>query len=502
MVVSGKGQNYKEKYRLQVHYSVPSGWSNDPNGLIYDNGYYHLFYQHNPVSTKFGPMHWGHARSHDLIHWETLQIALKPYDKGVIFSGCCILDKDNVTGIAPATTAKLQPLIAIYTLHKNDIQSQGLAYSFDKGITWTQFDGNPIIPNTGIPDFRDPNVIERNGIFYMALAVYDRISFYSSTDLISWNYLNDFGLFPNEGDKTGVWECPALFTLKDEQGQEHDILLLSLNGLRSTNLQYFIGKFNGTRFNSYDQSKVLWADNGFDNYAAIPYHNDPLGRVILIGWLSNWLYAQEIPTTTWRGQMTIPRELSLQTIDDQLHLAQRPVTELSSVIDSSRNWSLSTPLVITGKQTVDLTSQIPFKTGSILALEYALDIENAPNGKIGLQFSNDVGEFVSFYFDIDENSYEFDRRNSGDVSFSPKFADIVPHANRINTSTILEGQIILDTASIEIFADNGLNTFSAIFFPSELFQNIQIISNIEGSEKSVIVRKLNISALNSIWAEQ
>lgn len=500
---AANGQNYTEKYRLQLHYSMPTGWSNDPNGLIYSDGFYHLYYQHNPVSMVFGPIHWGHARSPDLIHWETLPIAIKPYEKGDIFSGCCIIDTDNVTGIASNQTdgcASAIPLIAIYTLHKDESQTQALAYSLDNGLTWTQYEENPIIANPGIPDFRDPNVFERNGTFYMALAVADRISFYSSVDLKSWNKLDDFGLTPNEGDKCGVWECPTLFTLADDHGNEHDVLIVSENGDKCGSLlQYFIGKFNGTRFNSYDTARVLWADNGFDNYAAIPYRNDPNGRIILIGWLSNWLYAQKIPTSKWRGQMTIPREVALQTIDGNLHLIQRPVDELDTLIDSSRKWSLSTPLEMAGNQTVDVTTQIPFETGSMLSLEYVFNVENVSNGKIGLKFSNDFDEFISFHFDISKQFYEFDRRKSGDNSFSPHFADTLRHIHRIRTSELVSGRIVLDTASIEIFADDGLNTFSALFFPTKPFESIAIVGAIEDSGKSVTVEKLSVAALNSIW---
>lgn len=501
--LSVDGQDYTEKYRLQLHFSMPSGWSNDPNGLIYLDGYYHLFYQHNPVSAVFGPINWGHARSTDLIHWENLPIALKPYEKGDIFSGCCIIDTDNISGVAPDQTQEnpaTVPLIAIYTLHKGESQTQAMAYSFDSGLTWTQYEENPIVENPGIPDFRDPNVFERNGTFYMVLAVADRISFYSSVDLKSWDHLDDFGLSPIEGDKCGVWECPTLFTLADEQGNEHDILIVSENGDKCGSLlQYFIGQFNGTRFNSYDTTKVLWADNGFDNYAAIPYRNDPNGRLILIGWLSNWLYAQIVPTTKWRGQMTIPREVALQTVDGNLHLIQRPVDELDTLIDPSRKWSLSTPLELTGDQTVDLTTQIPFETGSMLSLEYLFNVANVSRGKIGLKFSNDLGEFISFDFDITEQIYEFDRRKSGDVSFSPRFADTLRRVDRIRTSESVSGRIILDTASIEIFADDGLNTFSALFYPTKLYENIEIVSAIEDSGKSVTVEKLSVAALNSIW---
>lgn len=505
---SVNSQSYNEKHRLQVHFSTPFGWMNDPNGLIYADGAYHLYYQHYPNDTKVGPISWGHAKSFDLIHWINMPIAIRSYDKGAIFSGCCLLDKDNLTGVIPSNSKDLIPVIAIYTLSSSVTgQSQSMAYSFDNGVTFTQYANNPIIANPGIPDFRDPNIFERNGIFYMALAVKDRLQFYSSENLLDWTFLSDFGVSPNEGDKSGVWECPSLITLKDEQNNEHDLIILSVSNidLRTEQTEYFIGKWNGTAFNSYDKTKLLRADNGFDNYAGIPFHNDPLGRVIFIGWMSNWMYAQLTPTSTWRGQMTVARVLTLKTVNGIPHLVQRPIETFNTTIDSSRTWSLQTPLEISGQQIVDLTSQIPFKMGSMLTLEYTMDIRNSANGKVEFQFGNTNGEFVSFGYCIgDVGIYELDRSKSGDTSFSPKFTDTVARAERIGSGNLLTGQIILDTASIEIFADDGLNTFSALFFPTELYETIQlnVTQQVVNLTKTLRVEKLSVAALNSIWRNE
>lgn len=499
-------QSFSEKHRLQVHFSVPFGWANDPNGLIYADGAYHLYYQHYPNGITPVVISWGHAKSYDLIHWINMPIAIPSSEKGAIFSGCCVLDKNNLTGVIPTNSNDLTPIIAIYTLSSNVTgQTQCMAYSVDNGVTFTQYANNPLISNPGIPDFRDPNIFERNGIFYMALAVKDRLQFYSSKNLLSWTYLSDFGVAPNEGDKSGVWECPSLITLKDEQNNEHDLIILSVNNNDNLNFgqtTYFIGKWNGTAFNSYNKTSVLRADYGFDNYAGIPFHNDPLGRVILIGWMSNWMYAQVSPTTAWRGQMTIARELTLKTINGQPHLAQRPINAFNTTIDASRMWSLQAPLDIAGQQVVDVTSHIPFKTGSMLTLDYAVDISNAANGKVELKFGNSKGEFVSFGYSIGQvGIYELDRSKSGDTSFSPKFASTVARAERIATGSLLSGKIILDTASIEIFADDGLNTFSALLYPTELYETIQL--NVTQSEvntsKTLRIQKLSVAALNSIW---
>ncbi|XP_031622608.1 uncharacterized protein LOC116340312 [Contarinia nasturtii] len=499
------GQNYTEKYRLQLHYSVPSGWMNDPNGLIYADGYYNLYFQYDPnsMAEDLRP-HWGHAKSTDLIHWENLPIAIYPYEKGTIYSGCCVLDENNVTGFGSHLPGQAEePLIAIYSLHNvtTDSQTQGLSYSLDQGLTWTYYDDNPIIPNPGLEHFRDPNIFKRYGKFYMILAVFDRVSFYVSENLIKWEHFSDFG----EGDKNGIWECPALFTLKDEQNNEHDVLIVSeyiyggtpkIGGVT----QYFIGQFNGTQFNTYNQSRQLWLENGQDNYAAVPYHNDPLGRnAILIGWMSNWKYAQTTPTSTWRGQLTIPRELGLKTVDGNLYLIQHPVDEFYSLIDRSRQWSLSTPYYMFGNQSINLTSQMTFKTGSMFTLDYDINIENIENGEIGLKFSNNLGEFVLFRYNGSSDGYVFDRQNSGNVTFSPNFANRISKAKRINTDNRLWGHIVLDTSAIEIFADDGLNVFTALFFPTEPFENIELIFDAEDTEKTMTVGKLSVSALNSIW---
>lgn len=497
--------SFTEKHRLQLHFSVPFGWSNDPNGLIYADGAYHLYYQHNPNVTQPVDISWGHAKSYDLIHWINMPIAIPWSEKGAIFSGGCVLDSNNVTGVIPTNASNLVPIIAIYTLSSNVTgQTQDMAYSMDNGVSFTQYANNPIIPNPGIVDFRDPNIFERNGIFYMTLAVKDRIQFYSSKNLLSWTHLSDFGVVPSEGDKSGVWECPSLITLKDEQNNEHDVLILSVNNnadLHYGQTEYFVGKWNGTAFNSYNKTSVLRADYGFDNYAGIPFHNDPLGRVIVIGWLSNWMYASVTPTA-WRGQMTIARELSLKTINGQLYLAQRPVAAFNTTIDPARMWSLEAPMEIAGQQVVDITSHIRFKTGSMLTLEYAVDISNAANGKIELKFGNSNGEFMSFSYNIGSvGTYELDRSKSGDTTFSTKFAATVARAERIANGSVLTGQIILDTASIEVFADDGLNSFSALFYPTELYETIQLnVTQIEAdTSKTLRVQKLSVAAVNSIW---
>lgn len=502
-LLSVNGQHDGEKYRLQVHYSVKSGWSNDPNGVIYAHGYYHLFYQHHPYDTVFGSIHWAHARSKDLIHWEDMPIALKPYDNCMIYSGCCFIDEDDVAGFASNSNETANPsstpMLAFYTMHEiggEETETQGISYSFDYGTTWTNYKNNPIIPNPGIKDFRDPMVFQRHGTYYMTLVLNDRVRFMSSIDLTTWDVVSEFGVDPDVGDKSGVWECPSMVTLKDEQGNEHDILLVSLNNGNISYTQYFVGKFNGTHFNDYNQSPHLWFDNGFDNYASIPYLNDPLGRTIVIGWMSNWAYAQQIPTSTWRGQFTIPREMTLKTVDGKIHIAQKPVDELHKIVDSSKFWTLSQPMKMSGYQTLDLNTQIPFALGSAYTLEFEYDIGTATNGNYTIRFSNRLNEEILFNFDFNDNSFEFDRRNSGNVSFNPKFGNTA-RFDRISNSKRFTGKMILDTTSVEMFVDGGLNSFTALFFPTEPFNQIQLITTLNANE-SIDILKFSVSNLNSI----
>lgn len=502
-LLSVDGVLYGEKYRLQVHYSPPFGWTNDPNGLIYAFGAYQMYYQNNPQATKPGTISWGHAKSTDLIHWQHLPTAIPAFGVNSIFSGCAVLDRENLTGVIPFSSIGVVPLIAFYTQQndRTEIQSQAMAYSLDRGLTFTQYQHNPIIP--GKKDFRDPNIFVRNGRFLMTLVAGSSVQFWSSQNLLTWTFVSDFGRLSSVGDRSGNWECPSMIKLTDEQGIEHDLLLISVDS--NTNVygknEYFIGKWDGTTFRS-QTTQILRIDNGFDNYAGVPYHNDPLGRVIFIAWMSNFKYAPKIPTSGWRGQYTIPRELFLITLNGNLFLGQRPIKEFFSLIDATRTWSLKAPLKLSHSQTMDLSLRLPFKFDSLLTLEYSLDIKHPIGGKIGFRFGNKLGEFVSFYYDVSKGIYVLDRSRSGAVSFSPVFAKaLVATVKRKTPSSSLTGRIILDTASIEIFADNGVDTFSAQFFPSQLYDSIHLDVNLKYGNVAefAVVNRFTAAALKSIW---
>jgi fructan beta-fructosidase len=294
-----------EKYRPQFHFAPEKNWMNDPNGLIYYKGEYHLFFQHNPTENVWGNMSWGHAVSPDLFSWQELPVAIACTEETGIFSGSTVIDYTNSTGFG---SVENPAMVAIYTEHKNDKskQSQCLAFSLDNGRTFTKYEGNPVL-DINSPDFRDPKVQWINDQWLMTIARPDlhQISFFTSHNLKEWKHLSDFGPAAEVG---GCWECPDLFQLGDKW-----VLIVSLNpgGYQvGSGTQYFLGQWNGKEFIA-DDVKTRWLDYGRDNYAGITFNNAPQDRRIFLGWMSNWEYAHTFPTQPWRGAMTLPRELSL-----------------------------------------------------------------------------------------------------------------------------------------------------------------------------------------------
>jgi len=321
-------------HRPKIHFTPRQGWMNDPNGMVYNNGVYHLFYQHNPDASVWGPMHWGHATSRDMITWKHEPIALYPDSLGTIFSGSAVVDVNNTSGLAPK--GKI-PLVAIFTYHnqamadkgRNDFQSQGIAYSIDNGATWQKYTSNPVLKNPGIRDFRDPKVMWHAPTrrWIMTLAVLDRIHFYSSPNLKEWKKESEFG--KDAGAHGGVWECPDLFPIQVE-GKTIWTLLVNLNPggpNKGSATQYFLGSFDGHRFSPLS-TQTQWLDYGPDEYAGVTWSNTG-NRRLFIGWMSNWMYANQVPTETWRSACTIPRELRLVKLGAGYKLASMPVHELS-----------------------------------------------------------------------------------------------------------------------------------------------------------------------------
>lgn len=468
-----------EKHRPLFHFTPPQMWMNDPNGMVFHNGEYHLFYQHYPDSTIWGPMHWGHAVSKDLIHWEHLPIALYPDSLGYIFSGSAVFDRNNTSGLG--TTDK-PPLVAIFTYHspekmdagRKDFQTQGLAYSLDHGRTWEKYAGNPVLKSPGIADFRDPKVFWHADTkkWIMVLAVRDRVELFRSEDLKVWNKSDDFG--ETERAHGGVWECPDLFPLMVEgENTQKWVMLVSINpgGLYGGSAtQYFIGTFDGKTFrNDNPPAKTLWVDYGKDNYAGVTWSDIPEtdGRRIFLGWMSNWQYANVVPTETWRSAMTIPRTLHLQNTPDGIRLASLPVKELEQIRQTSFD---ITPQHIDGRKPI---TNVPFNiTPSEMLFEFELRGENT---NAGIELSNAKGQKLSIGFDGTRKSFYVDRRNAGSHGFSDHFAGI-HYAPAISANDKISLHIFLDVASVEVFADDGKAVITDIFFPDKVFNTLTVFT--------------------------
>lgn len=492
---SDPGKN-SESYRHQLHFTPEEKWMNDPNGMVFHNGEYHLFYQHYPDSTVWGPMHWGHAVSSDLVRWERLPIALYPDSLGYIFSGSAVVDKNNTSGFG---TSENPALVAIYTYHsvekekagRNDYQTQGIAYSLDNGRTWNKYENNPVIKNPGIKDFRDPKVSwhEPTKKWVMILAVLDHVELYNSSDLKSWTKLSEFG--KDYGAHGGVWECPDLFPLTIEgESKQKWVMLVSINpggpNVGSAT-QYFIGEFDGKIFKpDTDRTQIKWIDWGQDNYAGVTYSNTPDGRTIFIGWMNNWAYGQILPTEKWRGATTLARELSLIHVDGNFFVKSTLTRELREYASDSLQLS-----DLKVSDSVNLTTQLkfPLRTSIIAGVMEAKDFN--------IEFSNAKNQKIKAGYDSKNNQFFVDRSNSGNTTFSKDFRGVI-RADRYGNSNKIDFTIVIDIACIEVYFDNGLTVMTNLFFSDEPMDALKI--NAPSGEISV--EKLEIKKLSSIWAKE
>lgn len=468
------------QYRPVIHFTPDSMWMNDPNGLVFLDGEYHLFYQHYPDSNVWGPMHWGHAVSTDLVHWQHLPIALYPDSIGYIFSGSAVADINNTSGLG---TKDNPPLVAIYTYHdivgeragRNDYQTQGMAYSTDKGRTWKKYDRNPVLKNPGQKDFRDPKVTwhKETNKWVMTLASGDHIAFYSSPDLKEWTFESEFG--QGTGAHGGVWECPDLFKLAVEgQTSEKWVLLVSINpggpnGGSAT--QYFVGDFDGHKFTS-QSAETKWMDYGKDNYAGVTFSNipDADGRRILIGWMSNWQYAQVVPTLAWRSAMTFPRVLKLWKDDNGYMLHSTPVDEIQLLREEKTD--VTQTLVSEDKEfNLPVPSQ-PFPLEIIAS--FSIPAAGAATA-FNIELYNDEGDKVIIGYDRIESKFFIDRTKSGLTDFSNDFPVSQYSAVAGNPSEI-DMHLIIDAASAELFALNGKIAMTSIYFPKKMLDKIKVTS--------------------------
>lgn len=476
-----------EQHRPKLHFTPKAHWMNDPNGMVYHKGTYHMFYQYYPDSTVWGPMHWGHATSKDMINWKHQSVALYPDSLGYIFSGSAVVDKKNTSGFGK--NGKV-PLVAIFTHHdpigekagRDNFQNQSIAYSLDDGKTWTKYSGNPVLNNPGIVDFRDPKVMwyEQEKKWVMTLATKDRITFYSSPNLKNWTKESEFGA--QIGAHGGVWECPDLFTL-DNNGKKVWVLIVNLNpggpnGGSAT--QYFLGNFDGKTFIPMD-TKTRWIDYGPDEYAGITWSNTG-NRKLFLGWMSNWQYAQIVPTKKWRSAMTIPRELKLIRTKDDLLIASQLVKEFAA---------MQSKTVVVENMTISNKTDISTKTGDVkFPCRINLNIEKLNN--FSLSLSNSLGENVVIGYDKAQNQFYIDRTKSGKVDFQKDFA-AVHTAPRFTSNKKTDITLVIDVSSVELFADNGLTVMTEIFFPNKLYNKIHL-----QSADNIVIDRLEYIHLKSI----
>lgn len=495
-----------EAYRPAYHFTPPGQWMNDPNGLVYYKGQYHLFYQHYPAGNVWGPMHWGHAVSKDMVHWQDRPIALAPDAHGLIFSGSAVVDWNNASGLG---TKANPPLVAIYTYHNEKFkeagltypQSQGIAYSTDAGETWHKYKGNPVlVPPEGKPDFRDPKVMwhPASKSWIMTLAVGDHTEFYRSSDLKSWSFLSAFG--KEIGAHGGVWECPDLLPMKvKETGETKWVLIQSLNpggpnGGSAT--QYFVGDFDGRDFKldpkyaaQLSAKGPQWLDWGRDNYAGVTWSDVPKadGRTLMMGWMNNWDYGQVVPTTAWRGAMTLPRELTLHFDGTNYLVKSEPAVEVDRL--KGRTYT-SVPQTVSEALAVDMPAK------SVMQSSIDVQFAKPADGTMAyLELSNDAGDIYKIGYDATANSFFSDRRKSGLVDFSDKFAASVHSAPRNVAADVIDMKVFVDHDSIELFADGGATALTDTLYPRKPYTSLRFVAG----GKSVQVLKMQVTELKDAF---
>lgn len=491
----GVSDYMNEPLRPQFHFSPEINWMNDPNGLVFHDGEYHLFHQYNPAGNSWGHMSWGHAVSQDLVHWKHLPLAIPEANGIMAFSGCCVVDHANSSGFGDSTNP---PLVAVYTGHGRGEQVQNLAYSLDKGRTWTQYEGNPVL-DLDKANFRDPKVFwhqpTRRWIMVVSLAVEKVLVFYGSDDLKNWQELSRFG--PAGTLDKPNWECPDLFELpvEGEPGSKLWVLEVDMGGgaiAGGSGGEYFVGTFDGTRFQTIQQSQ--WVDFGRDFYAPISWDNIPEadGRRIWIGWFNNW-QTHQIPTSPWRSCMSVPRELSLKNIAFNQQerptyvLVQRPVRELKKL----RARTVTLDATAAGWPPVPVTIHNDMKD---LAFELQTTITPGTARSVGFRIRTGDAEYTEVGYDRDDRGVYVDRRNSGQVDFHKDFAGRHSAPARLIDGKITL-QIFVDRSTIEVFINDGEAVISDRIFPTKQSAVIEVFAG----DDSAKISNLKLHKLKSTW---
>ena len=420
-----------ERFRPEYHHSPVYGWMNDPNGMFYKDGEWHLYFQYNPFGSLWENMTWGHSVSKDLVHWEALPNAIEADAIGTIFSGSCVVDTRNSAGFGK------NAIIAYYT-SAAEAQTQSMAYSTDGGRTFTKYEKNPVI-TSDIPDFRDPKIFwhEPTQKWIVVLAAGQEMQFYSSPNLKDWTFESSFGR--EYGNHGGVWECPDMIQLPVRgTGQQKWMLVCNINpggpfGGNAT--QYFVGQFDGHKFTCESKPEVTkWMDYGKDHYATVSFSNAPENRHVVIAWMSNWQYANQVPTHQYRSSNSIPRDLDLFADGEETYCGVIPSKEMQA---------------LRGKKVKKLSD----------VCELVIDIKNS----MELTLSNTNGEQVTMYYDAQKQTFSMDRTKSGDCSFSEAFATVTTAPTH---GAMKQLRIFIDRCSIEAFAADGKMAMTNLVFPS------------------------------------
>ena len=420
-----------ERFRPEYHHSPVYGWMNDPNGMFYKDGEWHLYFQYNPFGSLWENMTWGHSVSKDLVHWEALPNAIEADAIGTIFSGSCVVDTRNSAGFGK------NAIIAYYT-SAAEAQTQSMAYSTDGGRTFTKYEKNPVI-TSDIPDFRDPKIFwhEPTQKWIVVLAAGQEMQFYSSPNLKEWTFESSFGR--QYGNHGGVWECPDMMQLPVRgTGQQKWMLVCNINpggpfGGNAT--QYFVGQFDGHKFTCESKPEVTkWMDYGKDHYATVSFSNAPENRHVVIAWMSNWQYANQVPTHQFRSANSIPRDLDLFTDGEETYCGVIPSKEM---------------LALRGNKVKKLSD----------ACELVIDIKSS----MELTLSNTNGEEVTMRYDAQQQTFSMDHTKSGDCSFSEAFPTVTTAPTH---GAMKQLRIFIDRCSIEAFAADGKMAMTNLVFPS------------------------------------
>ena len=442
----------REQYRPLYHHTPAYGWMNDPNGMFFKDGVWHLYFQHNPYGSQWENMTWGHSTSTDLIHWTFQGDPVQPDAWGSIFSGSSVVDKNNTAGFGE------NAIVALYT-SAGENQTQSMAYSTDNGKTFTKYDGNPII-TSNVPDFRDPHMFWNEDIkkWNMILAAGQQMNIYSSDNLKDWKFESSFGA--EYGSHGGVWECPDLMKMKVRgTDKEKWMLVCNINpggpsGGSAT--QYFVGDFDGHKFTCESKPEVTkWMDYGKDHYATVTFDNAPNGRHVALAWMSNWQYANQVPTLLYRSANSIPRDLGLFEYKGNTYCSVTPSEEITAARSKKPSKSLSE------------------------ACEMVVNLK----GDATITLSNSKGEKVVMTYKAKDETFSMDRTLSGKTDFSSDFAAITtaPVYGKMNKL-----RIFIDKSSIEVFDNDGKMAMTNLVFPTRPYDKVTI----KGKTKKYAVYKL------------